>query len=47
VYNCTVRVAIEPPDNVFLWILVEGDDEAVRHRIPYTLLAEWRDMSEA
>ncbi len=47
VYNCTVRVAIEPPDNVFLWILVEGDDEAERHRIPYTLLAEWRDMSEA
>ena len=46
-YNCTVRVAIESPDNVYLWIQVEGDDEAVRHRAPYTLLAEWRDISEA
>ncbi len=46
-YNCTVRVAIESPDSVYLWVQVEGDDEAERHRIPYTLLAEWRDMSEA
>ena len=46
-YNCTVRVAIEPPDDVFFWILEEGDDEAVRHRVPYKLLAEWRDISEA
>ncbi len=46
-YNCTVRVAKEPPDSVYLWVLVEGDDEAERHRIPYTRLAEWRDMSEA
>ena len=46
-YNCTVRVAMEPPASVFLWILSEGDDEAERHRVPYTVLAEWRDMSEA
>jgi hypothetical protein len=46
-FNCTVRVALEPPDNVYLWVLEEDEDEAVRHRVPYTLLAEWRDMSEA
>lgn len=46
-YNCTVRVVMEPPDNVYLWIVEEDEDEAVRHRIPYTVLAEWRDVSEA
>lgn len=46
IYNCTVRVAMEQPGSVYLWVLKEDDDEAFRHRVPYTLLAEWRDMSE-
>ncbi len=43
--NCTIRVERLPPEEVYIWILEEGDDEAARHRVPYRLLAEWRDMT--
>ncbi len=47
IYNCTVRVKIESSGERYLEILEEDEDEAKRHGVPYTLLAEWRDMSEA
>jgi hypothetical protein len=43
--NCTVRAESHPQDDVFLWIQEEGDDQATRHRVPYRILAEWRDMT--
>jgi len=47
IYNCTVRVTVGSQGERYLLIQGEDDDEAVRHKVPYRLLAEWRDMSEA
>ena len=47
IYNCTVWVAEESSGEKYFRILEEEDEEAERHKVPYTLLAEWRDMSEA
>jgi hypothetical protein len=42
--NCTVEVETLQSGNVYLWIQEEDDSDATRHRIPYTLLAEWREI---
>ena len=43
--NCTVVVEATPSGTYYLWIQEEDDDEATRHRSPYTILAEWRDVT--
>jgi hypothetical protein len=42
--NCTVEVDRNPSSNVFFWIKEEDDNKASRHRSPYTILVEWRDL---
>ena len=47
IYNCTIKVMKGSKGESYLMIQEEGDDTAVRRKVPYRLLAEWRDMSEA
>jgi hypothetical protein len=42
--NCTVRVETVSSNDPYLWIQEEEDNSASRHRSPYTILAEWRDI---
>jgi hypothetical protein len=44
ILNCTVVVDVTTSGDTYLWIQEEDDSKATRHRSPYTILAEWRDM---
>lgn len=43
-FNCTVEVHFVSASDVRLWIREEEDDRARLHRLPYTILMEWRDV---
>jgi len=43
-FNCTVEVQYVSATDVRLWIQEEGDDSPDLHRLPYTVLMEWRDI---
>jgi hypothetical protein len=42
--NCTVEVDLTDIEHTYFWIQEEEDATPARHRSPYTILAEWRDM---
>ena len=43
-FNCTVEVQYVSSTDVRLWIREEGDDSPDLHRLPYTVLMEWRNL---
>lgn len=43
-YNCTVYLEMRPDEPVYVWIVDEGDTDLSRHRTPYEVLAEWREV---
>ena len=43
--NCTVEVEHTSGSSVYLWIREEGHSSSSKHRVPFTLLAEWRDVT--
>lgn len=42
--NCTVEVDLAEPEHTYFWIQEEQDSNPARHRSPFTILAEWRDL---
>ena len=42
--NCTIEVDISDVEHTYFWIQEEEDSSPARHRSPFTILAEWRDM---
>lgn len=42
--NCTVEVEKLQSGTVYLWIQEEDDSDPSRHHLPYTILAEWREI---
>ena len=42
--NCTVKIEQVPPDTTYIWIQEEEETSLSRHRSPYTILAEWREI---
>lgn len=42
--NCTVSVDVTSSSPKYIWTTEEDNPNAARHRVPFTLLAEWRDL---
>lgn len=43
-FNCSVLVEIVPHEPVYIWIMEEDELEHTRHRSPYKIIAEWREV---
>jgi len=44
IFNCSVYLEKLPDEPVYIWIVDEGETDLSRHRTPYKVLAEWRDV---
>ncbi len=43
-FNCSVFLELLPDEPVYVWIVEEGETDLSRHRTPYKVLAEWREV---